>query len=289
MTPDPVVEEPEPSLGTSTTPINLFDEADANTAPIPESYRRLQTVYGGTLHDDDGTHLQGGVSSDSLWQGYHRRLVTLPPQLYTCPGKGAGKEFISQLCEEFAGVQERKWNSERPLVFCLAMLQKKPGVTQSSDIQRCLKHRLEEWKAGKHKALVEITERSMLAAMSNSQGGTTQEERLKKYNQLMLLGNPRAAVRYLTDREGGGILEPHTSSGKGNQTVEEVLKSKHPETRKPGEDAFQRYDNLPHRRPGNVNFLRSTDRLNFTTKRLHFTKIWKLRGNFHISEIIRTL
>jgi hypothetical protein len=82
-----------------------------------------------SMHDDDGTHLQGGVPNDSIWQGYHRRLVTLPPQLYTRPGKGAGKDFIDQLCEEFTGVTERKWNSERPLVFCLAMLQKKPGIT----------------------------------------------------------------------------------------------------------------------------------------------------------------
>jgi hypothetical protein len=179
-------------------------------------------------------------------------LVTLLPQLYACRGKegagkeGAGKDFIVQLCEEFAGVTERKWNSERPLVFCLAMLQKKPGITQLSDIQKCLRHRLEGWKADKHEALVETsTERLMLDAMSNSQGGTKQEERLKKYNQLMLLGNPRAAVRYLTDREGGGVLEPHTSSGKEDQTVEEALQSKHPETRKPGEEAFQHhYDNL---------------------------------------------
>ena len=243
LTPEPA--EPEPSSGDATRPINLTDEADENPAPYPESYLRLEKVYGGTIHDDDGTHLQGGISDDSLWQGYHRRLVTLTPQLYTCPGKGAGKDFIHQLCEEFDGVIERKWNSERPLVFCLAMLQKKPGITQSSDIQKCLRHRLAEWKADKHKALVETTERLMLDAMSNSQGGTTQEERLKKYNQLMLLGNPRAAVRYLTDREGGGVLEPHTSSGKDDQTVEEALQSKHPETRKPGEEAFQLYDNLP--------------------------------------------
>jgi hypothetical protein len=59
-----------------------------------------------------------------------RHLVTLPPQLYTCPGKGAGKDFINQPCKEFSGITERKWNSERPLVFCLAMLQKKPGITQ---------------------------------------------------------------------------------------------------------------------------------------------------------------
>jgi hypothetical protein len=195
--------DPEPSSGDATRPINLTDEAEENTTPYPESYRRLEKVYGGTIHDDDGTHLQGGITDNSLWQGYHRRLVTLTPQLYTCPGKGAGKDFIHQLCEEFDGVTERKWNSEKPLVFCLAMLQKKPGITQSSDIQKCLRHRLAEWKANKQKALVETTERLMLDAMSNSQGRTTQEERRKKYNQLMLLENPRAAVRYLMDREGG--------------------------------------------------------------------------------------
>jgi hypothetical protein len=80
----------------------------------------------------------------------------------------------------------------------------------------------------------------MQATMKSSQGGTTQEERLKP----MVLGNTRAAVRYLKDREGGGVLEPHTSSRKGDQMVEEVLKSKHPDTRKPGEDAFNQYEDL---------------------------------------------
>ena len=95
LTPEPA--EPEPSSGDATRAINLTDEADENPAPYPESYLRLEKVYGGTIHDDDGTHLQGGISDDSLWQGYHRRLVTLTPQLYTCPGKGAGKDFIHQL------------------------------------------------------------------------------------------------------------------------------------------------------------------------------------------------
>ena len=91
LTPE-TVEEPEP-----TTPINLFDEADVSTAPTtPESYLRIAAVYGSTLQDDDGTHLDGGIPDDLIWQGYHRRSVTLTPQLYTCPGKAAGKEFIRE-------------------------------------------------------------------------------------------------------------------------------------------------------------------------------------------------
>jgi hypothetical protein len=41
LTPETV--EPEPSSGEAANPINLIDEADENTAPIPESYRRLET------------------------------------------------------------------------------------------------------------------------------------------------------------------------------------------------------------------------------------------------------
>jgi hypothetical protein len=78
----PETEEPEPSSGEAAKTISLIDEADENTAPIPESYRRLETVYGGTIPDDDGTHLHGGIPDDLFWQGYHRRLVTLAPQLY---------------------------------------------------------------------------------------------------------------------------------------------------------------------------------------------------------------
>jgi hypothetical protein len=67
LTPEPV-DEPEPPPGQATTPINLFDEAGENPAPIPESYRRIHRVYGGTLQDDDGTHLDGGISDDSTWR-----------------------------------------------------------------------------------------------------------------------------------------------------------------------------------------------------------------------------
>jgi hypothetical protein len=93
--------------------------------------------------------------------------------------------------------------------------------------------------ADKHKAFVKTTEHLVMqAAMTNSQGGTTQEEWLKKCNQLMLLGNPRATVRYLTDRDGGGILEPHTSSGKEDQRWKEflnlsILKEENPEEKMP--------------------------------------------------------
>jgi hypothetical protein len=64
LTPETV--EPEPSSGEATNPIKLTDEADENPAPLPESHRRLEKVYGGTIHDDEGTHLQARWCSRCL-------------------------------------------------------------------------------------------------------------------------------------------------------------------------------------------------------------------------------
>jgi hypothetical protein len=65
----PETEEPASSSGEAAKTIYLIDEADENTAPILESYRPLETVYGGTIHDDDGTQLHGGISLQIIIEG----------------------------------------------------------------------------------------------------------------------------------------------------------------------------------------------------------------------------
>ena len=44
--------------------------------PTPEDLR-LQEVYGDWVHGNPGTHLDGGVAEDGLWQGWWRDLAVM--------------------------------------------------------------------------------------------------------------------------------------------------------------------------------------------------------------------
>ncbi len=71
------------------------------------------------------------------------------------------------------------------------------------------------------------------------------EQRTKTFHQKVLCGNLRGAVRYLTDREKGGILYPDDINEKSGETVQSVLESKHPDAQVPGADALTDYPFLP--------------------------------------------
>ena len=79
--------------------------------------RKLKEVYGDHLHQDDGTHLDGGIRDDAEWQARWRLIVGLPPQRYNVPNGAVGRLFVRELAAELSGVTERRWNSERFIVF----------------------------------------------------------------------------------------------------------------------------------------------------------------------------
>jgi hypothetical protein len=61
----------------------------------------------------------------------------------------------------------------------------------------------------------------------------TQEQRSKKFAKLVLQGKPRSTVRWITEREKGGVLLPDDMDAKSGELVIDVLKEKHPDARVP--------------------------------------------------------
>ena len=63
----------------------------------------------------------------------------------------------------------------------------------------------------------------------------------------MLEGNVRAAVRWLTERSGGGVLKPShsTTIGGASMTVLEALNLKHPDPCTPPDWVLPSMDKLP--------------------------------------------
>ena len=84
----------------------------------------LQEVYEDFPHHNDGSHLEGVITDDALWQHRWRRLDDQSASWYNTPSGAVGRCFMAILAAEWQGLLGRTWNSERPLVFAHAVLTK---------------------------------------------------------------------------------------------------------------------------------------------------------------------
>jgi hypothetical protein len=164
----------------------------------------LDSVYGDHVHANDGTHMKGGFQDDGVWQQYWKRMVQITPRRYMVPKGKVGQRFLTILTNEFRSVRMRLSNSEKPLVFVAVILEKAPGVKSAKDIRARLTTRMDLWLQGSHKALVTDTENLALARIGAASPKTDEETRSRAYNERVLSGRLRSAVRNLTNREGGG-------------------------------------------------------------------------------------
>jgi hypothetical protein len=73
----------------------------------------------------------------------------------------------------------------------------------------------------------------------------TQEQRAKKFARLVLQDKLRSAVRWLTEREKGGVLLPGNVDEKSRERVIDILQSKHLDAQIPEAAELEDYDNLP--------------------------------------------
>ena len=150
------------------------------------------------------------------------------------------------LTAELNGIRTRKWNSEKFLAFQNVILQRVRTVKRARDIRQRLTRRMDAWEQGKFQMLVEDTVREKEAALSFKRNHTTTEQSAKIYNAKMLRGDLRGAVRYLTERDQGGILFPQDTDEKTGDSVLETLKSKHPDAKTPKASDLQPYPNVPN-------------------------------------------
>jgi hypothetical protein len=195
---------------------------------------------------------------DRLWQSRWLRMVQISPTHYAVPkGKVGRRYYLTRLIDEFHQVRERKWNSERPLVFAAVVLQTTPGFCRARDIRQHLTRRMDLWDLGCYAALVDDTEAGVRSRTSSPKTPDA-ETQAREFNASVLLGRLPSAVRNLTNRESGGVLEPDAACTKTGLPMLEVLQQKHPALREPpvvgGEnEAFERYDSTPTALPVDVN------------------------------------
>ena len=176
-------------------------------------------------------------------------MVAYPHPMYNPPKGRVGHRVVSAMAREFTGVRERKWNSERALIFAACVLRKSPGVIRARDIKRWVERRLTLWIDGSYDALVQDIVGEAMRGVGGGRGTIDEDLVARKYNSMVLDGKLRAAVRFATERDGGGVLLPQDACTKTGRPVMEVLLSQHPDSRIPNlEDphcTFEHYDEVP--------------------------------------------
>ena len=135
--------------------------------------------------------------------------------------------------------------SEAFVCFPALILQKDKNVKKTNEIRKLLKRRMSMWKEGLFLDLIREAEQCD-RKLPNSSGVITSEKEIKIFSDLILQGRLREAVRFITDRQGGGIMDPSDDAVKPlGKTVLEVLIEKHPEQRIPIAEDFMPCDSLP--------------------------------------------
>ena len=121
-----------------------------------------------------------------------------------------GRRLPAVLSAEWRWVLDRKWNSERPLVFAHVVLTKTLGSRKAREIWARIDHQLDLLGRGIHACLVG----DALAEVRSREGRVKrrlEEEKdclARSFHSTVLLGNLRQAVRWATKHEGGRVSSP---------------------------------------------------------------------------------
>ena len=222
-----------------------LNEGDLPGTIISEADKKLHEVFGDHTHQNDGSHLTGGVADDAKWQSWWKKLVVYPSAMYRVPDGAAGKRFIRALDKELKGIKSRNWNSERVTIFTMVILQKNREVKRAKDIKNRISHRLDSWERGDYDMLVQTTERDMQTFLRANQGTTTSEQRYKIFNNIAMSKGTRAALNYIANSEKGGVLMPDDIDEKTGMLVKDALEAKHPDSRDPDVSHWEEYDETP--------------------------------------------
>jgi hypothetical protein len=90
----------------------------------------MEEVYGDYVHQNLGTHLEGGITDDAMWQGYWCQLIACPSSTYDIPSGAVGKRLIEKIAEELRGLKSQKWSSERFILFSLVWCCNAPELSR---------------------------------------------------------------------------------------------------------------------------------------------------------------
>jgi hypothetical protein len=102
----------------------------------------------------------------------------------------------------------RKWNSEKFIVFSIVILQQQLLVTRARDIKKRTEWRMDAWMAGTCKMLVQDRESTLELLLNKKQGIATPEQRATTFHQKVLKGDIHSERIEISHATGNGGRPP---------------------------------------------------------------------------------
>lgn len=172
--------------------------------------------------------------ADDSWQFRWTRSVRLSRKQYDLPSGSISREFVAILSDEVDSLTNKQTTSERVITFSAVVLQRDNQVKKASDIRKLIKRRLQMWNDGHFDALLSEAERCDIyfqQPAKRAQKKVPSDHEMKVFTRLMLQGKVKDAMKWISEKGKGGVLEPsHVFDINGEEkTVFEILKEKHPE------------------------------------------------------------
>ncbi len=181
--------------------------------------KKFSKAFGGKIlsSEDD-------VSTDE-WYARWSLLVSNYGNLYDLPGGNMGRTFVDVFAKEITLLVEGRTTSEQVIVFCRVILQRDNGIRKGNDVRRLISGRLDQWKGGNYAELVQEAIRCSRQGVKRRRNRLDDDEdhRIKVFTRFVWKGEVRAAVRWITGKMNGEVMEPNEiiegSNGKTDRCI----------------------------------------------------------------------
>ena len=155
------------------------------------------------------------------------------------------------LSEEISHLSVGNFPVDRVILFSALMLQRDRMVKKSADIRRVSERRMSMWRREEFELLIQEAVRCDKALRCSSKRENDSSHVVRVFTRLMLKGNVRAAVRWVSEKSRGvlkptDLLDVKKPNGESvKMSVFEVLQQKHPDPVIPSKLALLPCTDLP--------------------------------------------
>jgi hypothetical protein len=202
------------SLG-STYPVDRVVSIMSETDTLSSTARTLSFNWGPIC----GTEVFQNVEK------VYDHVVFWRRNFFPIPNNSSGRAFVSEITNLLNAFAERSpleciTMKAIAIIFHL-LLQRSHRKSSTQENKANLSRRIELWKSGEIMTLFREARTLQKTFSSHKFNNQSTNDIARQFNQMMLLGNVNAAMRFLTDNSRGGIhsLNPH---------VLNILHQKHP-------------------------------------------------------------